>query len=121
MRLLVCGDRYWNDKQLVQKVLSRLVEESPDSVTVIHGAARGADRIAGEVAKSLGCEVVEFPAQWHSFGRAAGPIRNQKMLDEGAPSAGLAFHDNIEASKGTADMLKRLKRANVPFFVVSHP
>lgn len=64
----------------------------PDELEcVIHGAARGADSLAGLWAKQRGVPEWAFPAQWDIFGKAAGPMRNKQMLDEGKPTHVLAF------------------------------
>jgi hypothetical protein len=63
---------------------------------------------------------MEYPAQWHKYGRAAGPIRNQQMLAEGKPDLVLAFHDDIDGSRGTKDMVNRARRAGVKVEVISH-
>jgi len=39
-----------------------------------------------EWAEANGIEVARFPADWDTHGRAAGPIRNQQMLDEANPT-----------------------------------
>lgn len=85
-------------------------------LTVVHGAARGADRMAGEWARSRREEgVIElpFPADWRRYGRAAGVLRNQRMLDEGKPDLVLAFHDDIDHSRGTKDMVRRARGAQI--------
>lgn len=102
MRVLICGDRNWTDKELIRGVLKEL---KPKPSIVICGGARGADTLAKEVALELGFRVQEFPANWEQYGKAAGPIRNKQMLQEGQPTLVIAFHDNIKASKGTAHML----------------
>lgn len=81
---------------------------------VIEGEAPGADTLAKEWARSQQLLVEPYPADWASFGRAAGPIRNQQMIDEGRPTHAFAFYDvpRIQ-SRGTADMVRRLKKAGV--------
>lgn len=113
LRILVCGDRNWTDFDLIEKVLR---EYEPS--TIIHGAARGADSIAGEVGRKLGCHVVEYPANWLAFGKAAGPIRNKEMLEKGTPDLVLAFHSDIGQSKGTLHMVNIAAAARVPTRVV---
>lgn len=110
MRILVCGSRDWTDSNTIYQKLSRY----PDNTIIIHGAARGADRLAGAAAKCLGMPVVEFPADWDRYGRAAGPIRNQQMLDEGKPDLVIACSDDLENSKGTKDMVTRSLKAKLP-------
>lgn len=92
--------------------------------TLIEGEAKGADSIARDCAKYLGMIVLPFPAQWKKYGgrgrgNPAGPIRNQQMLDEGKPNLVVAFHNNIDKSKGTKDMLNRTKKAGIPCYLIS--
>ena len=115
MRLLVCGDRNWTDKEAI---ICRLQDLLPQ--VVIEGEARGADSIARDVAYMLGIKVLAYPAKWAEYGRVAGMIRNQQMINDGNPNMVLAFHDHISESKGTADMLRRASRAGIPIEVWSH-
>jgi YspA, cpYpsA-related SLOG family len=101
VRLLICGSRSWTDETPIRAALERARPE-----VVIHGAARGADTLAGRIAAELGCRVLPFPADW-SLGRAAGVLRNQRMLDEGRPNWVIAFADDLRASRGTRDMVER--------------
>lgn len=117
MRLLVCGSRDWTDAKLIK---AELLSVRPTEV--IHGAARGADILAGLVARSLGIPVVEYPANWREHGHAAGPIRNRVML-EAKPDAVVAFKDRFDdtmRSGGTEHMVSIALRAGVPVKVVSH-
>ena len=107
--VLVCGDRNWTNKDKIREVI---IKHTPS--LIIHGGCRGADTLAGEVAKELGIPVKVFPAEWDKYGKAAGPIRNQKMLDEGKPDLVIAFHNNIENSRGTKDMLYRAAKHAIP-------
>ena len=86
---------------------------------IIHGTASGADLLAGEVAKEMGLIVQEYPAHWARYGRAAGPIRNRLMLDQ-VPDLVLAFHDNINASKGTKDCLEEAQRRGILIRLITH-
>ena len=119
MRVLICGDRNWKDYFFIRKVLSARLKPTD---LVIEGGARGADTLARTAALSLKIEVMEFPAEWAKYGKAAGPIRNKKMLDVGRPDQVWAFHDNIQGSRGTKNMItlahqagcERLYRIRVP-------
>lgn len=70
---------------------------------VIHGGAQGADRIAREWCICRKVECRGYAADWKRHGRAAGPIRNQRMLDDGKPDLVIAF----PGGRGTADMVRR--------------
>lgn len=108
IRVLVCGGRDFDDELLVLTVLLTLHNDH-GIFCVIHGAARGADTLAGRVARELGIEVYEYPADWNAHGRRAGPIRNEKMLREGKPDLVVAFPGGI----GTADMVNRAWKAGI--------
>lgn len=77
---------------------------------LIHGGARGVDQMAGMFGIGCGMEVVEFKADWNRYGKRAGPIRNQQMLDDGQPDLVVAF----PGGGGTADMVRRSKARGVP-------
>ncbi|MCA9070959.1 MAG: DUF2493 domain-containing protein [Planctomycetaceae bacterium] len=97
MKVLVCGSRGWTRKDLIFDQLQLLEGE----VIVIHGAARGADTHAGEVAEELNFDVFACPADWKRYGRAAGIIRNRQMLDDYQPELVLAFVRNWGRSPGS--------------------
>jgi len=125
-RILVCGDREWRNWA---PMMRELLKFDPQSV-IIEGEARGADWLSRHLGEYLGFNIEPYPANWDQFGgpgqppvRAAGPIRNTQMLREGKPSWVLAFHEDINKSKGTADMLKQanqrkwnIKPTNIKLF-----
>lgn len=80
-------------------------------VTIIHGGAKGADLIADEWAVVNWCPILEFKADWDKYGKSAGPIRNQQMIDEGKPDFFIAFP--TENSVGTWDMIRRCDKAKI--------
>src|SRR5262245_24371218 len=102
MKVLVCGDRNWTDREAVFARLDGL-NRIHDVELVIEGDATGADRMAGEWAVEREVPLSVWPAQWNRYGRGAGPRRNQQMLDQ-HPDAVLAFHHDLGESRGTADM-----------------
>ena len=110
MVILICGDRNWISYTAIQRELKRF---NPNEDTIIHGAARGADSIAGKSAIWAGFTVRAYPADWGKYGRAAGPIRNQEMLDQN-PDLVLAFHPDIANSKGTGHMVKIARAKGTP-------
>src|SRR5215217_4097649 len=114
MRVLICGSRNWFDTAAIIRCLRAL----PEGSTVIHGAAAGADRIAAYYAEALHLDTVAFPADWGRYGRAAGPKRNQQMLDEGRPEQVIAFRRK-GPSPGTDDMIRRAQAAGVPVEIVN--
>ena len=109
MKLLVCGGRDFTDRAAVFAALDRADAKRP-VMLLIHGAARGADTLAGEWAAARGVTVAECPADWQTHGKAAGSIRNQQMLGLYAPDGVVAF----PGGSGTADMVRRARGAGIP-------
>lgn len=131
------GSREWTDGRIVAAVIEGLAEIEGGDVTVIHGAARGADTTADCAAIAGGFPVEPYPADWATHGKAAGPIRNQQMLDEGKPDVVIAFKDGFQPDipddveivdpytvrrprGGTEHMVRIAKAAGIPVYVVSH-
>ena len=112
MKLLVCGGRDFIDAKKLHTVLDRLHKDrlrfNPPT-QIIQGVAMGADLMARAWAIQHSYEILDYPADWKKHGRAAGPIRNQQMLDEGKPDLVVAF----PGKTGTADMVRRAKAAGV--------
>lgn len=112
IRLLVCGGRNYADKATVYRALDR-VHAKRGVALVIHGAATGADTLAGEWAADRGIPVAEFPADWAAHGDSAGPIRNARMLAEEKPDAVVAF----AGGTGTAHMVRIARASGVPVWL----
>lgn len=121
--ILVCGDRHWRDRGLIETEITALQNEldlDNDEIVIVEGEADGADKMARQYAVSVGISVRPHPALWGRYGHAAGPIRNQEMLDTEHPDMVLAFHDHIAYSSGTADMIDKAQRAGIPVRLISH-
>ena len=117
MKVLVTGDRNWYDYNLIRDALSALVLEG--YTELIEGEARGVDRLAARAGEAIGMNVIRVPAEWHLYGRSAGPIRNQEMLKK-QPDLVMAFHDDLPNSKGTKHMVGIARKAGVPVRHVTH-
>lgn len=108
-RVLVCGSRYQEDGTPIHNALALLhARQSID--LLIHGDCRGVDRLAAAWAQRAGIPTLAFPADWRRHGRAAGPIRNQRMLVEGRPDLVVAF----PGGPGTLNMVQLARRSGVP-------
>ena len=118
LRVLVCGSRNWTDHKSIWRLLNRLRTEATN-ISVIEGCAQGADYAAHEWI-APGVEIYHFPADWDRYGKGAGPIRNQQMLDEGKPDFVMAFTEDLANSKGTKDMVSRARRAGLTVLIFGH-
>lgn len=109
MKILVCGGRDYTDKDKVFETLWPYFKEYGSDLEIITGMARGADSLGWLFAHHYDLKIWEFPADWKHHSNAAGPIRNQKMLNEGKPDLVIAF----PGGKGTAHMVNISKKAGV--------
>lgn len=100
-KVLVCGSRDWTDSSRIFDAL-KTIRFLNGPFTVIHGGAKGADRIAGFCARKLGLDVQEYPANWSTYGKKAGYLRNREMAEQN-PVLVLAFQKNN--STGTQMMV----------------
>ena len=114
MKVLVCGDRNWTDKEKIWWALYGF----PKDTVIVTGGCRGTDTLADEVGQEFGLKVNIYLADWKGLGKAAGPVRNQTMLEEDRPDLVIAFHSDIKKSKGTKDMAGRAKKAGIPVVVI---
>jgi hypothetical protein len=96
----------------VEEVLNQL-----EITRIIEGGAKGVDRNAKAYAMQKGIPFEEYPANWDKYGKAAGPIRNKQMLDEGQPDLVIAFL--APNSKGTKNMIEQATKAGVPVKVIN--
>lgn len=115
MRVLVCGGRDFDDFHLLDKTLDQ-IDFDNEIELIIQGGAIGADFLSRVWAKSMSIPWIEFSANWNKYGKKAGPIRNQQMLDEGKPDLVVAFP--TEDSVGTWDMVKRATEAGIEVQIV---
>jgi len=115
MLVIVTGSRHWTNVESIRRRLSAL----PSGTTIIHGACRGADSIAGHVAIGLGFEVDPHPADWSKYGNGAGIIRNLEMLLLN-PDLVIAFHPDIsKKSRGTKHCVQTARMYGIPTEVIT--
>lgn len=130
-RILITGSRVWTNAEMMERALFDAIAAAPCYVTVVHGAARGADELAAALVATfdsrVSCE--SWPADWDgpcrracipghrratkngkSYCPAAGAYRNQQMIDAGAHLV-LAFP--LNESPGTRDCIRRAERAGI--------
>lgn len=117
MRVLVCGAREWEDSEFIYNYLYDLWRKHPD-MEIVSGMCRGADSIAASFACDWGIRLFAFPADWKKYGKSAGAIRNRQMLREGNPTLVVAFHEDIDNSKGTKDMVELAYKEGLHVFVL---
>lgn len=109
MRIIVTGGRHSQEVKLVWDYLDRLLDALPlRNLTVIQGGATGVDKHARDWCMKHDVDFENYPYA-SEYGRAGGPIRNERMLVRGKPDLVVAFPGN----KGTANMVKQARARGV--------
>lgn len=106
MKVLICGSRHWRDIHAIRQRILKL----PPTTTIVHGGARGADRLAGWLAEDLGFTVREMKADGQTHGKRAGFLRNLAMLDE-KPDLVIAFQ--VDGSAGTQHAIDQARKRGI--------
>ncbi|MDT0442347.1 SLOG family protein [Streptomyces johnsoniae] len=106
VRVLVTGSRDWPRPQTVYMALWGLHRDTGGALLVVHGACpTGADSAASEWCRATRCGTEEKrPADWEKWGKSAGPIRNQRMVNDGADVCLAFIKDNSRGATGCAGM-----------------
>lgn len=121
MRVLVCGGRRYADPICVWRTLDQ-VDQDRGIRCVIDGASDdvtgpyvGADYWGHQWALARNKPTERFHADWKGQGRAAGPIRNRRMRDEGKPGLVVAF----PGGNGTRSMIALADETNIEVIRIS--
>lgn len=111
--VLVSGSRDWMGVDVVY----RRLKQHPSGTILIHGDARGLDKIAGTVGQELGFIVHRFP-YFSDLGSAGGPVRNNCMFDQLLNFQRYGFDCHFEAfplpsGRGTQQLVDHVRRHNL--------
>lgn len=118
MKVIIAGSRHmpFSHYPLIAQAAARFEAMTGQKITeVVCGLARGADTFGRKWAM---CEanlpVSDFPADWETYGKGAGPIRNGQMADYA--DGLIAFQ--WDGSRGTANMVEQMQNRNKPVYVI---
>lgn len=124
-RIIIAGGRDFNDYSLLKKSVEKIISDrniSLDSIEIVSGNARGADRLGERFAKETGLKVKTFPADWNRLGKRAGYVRNADMAKYASEHDGIgmlvAFWDG--KSRGTKHMIDLANRYNLDVHVITY-
>lgn len=93
-----------------------LVRELPTGSMIVSGASGAVDETAAEVADACGLGFSEFPPHWSSFGRAAGPVRNKKLVHSGLCCLVVFLSSLSEPSAGATSAIQYALQEGIPVF-----
>ena len=117
MRLIIAGGRDFNDYGLLKEKLDNLLRNKKDEpIEIVSGKARGVDTLGERYAKEMGYSIKEFPADWETHGKSAGPIRNKEMGEYATHC--VCFWDG--KSKGTKNMIEISKKLGLELRIINY-
>jgi hypothetical protein len=123
-RILVTGSRDWPAEHisvitdvLGTAVIYALEQGVPKSeITIIHGACpKGADAMADWIARFWGMPIERHPADWDTFGKSAGFVRNTSMV---ASSIDICLAFVYNKSKGASMTVDLCRKQNIPVVLI---
>ncbi len=99
MKTIIAGCRTFTDYATAKQVLDKI----QNITEIVSGAAEGADSLGERHAKENKIPLKQFPADWDTYKKAAGPLRNKEMAIYA--DVLIAFWDG--KSKGTKNMIEQ--------------
>ena len=101
----------WPGDQISDALLNASADRPVERL--LHGGARGADRLIEQAARSLDWPVEVMPAEWGRYGRAAGPLRNglmlRRALEVAAPAQASVLVVAFPGASGTASLVRQAR------------
>ena len=119
IRIVVGGCRYYNDYSLFCKFVDTCLLKIKDSydIIILSGHCSGVDAMAERYADENNYDLEIYPADWEKHGKAAGPLRNKKMVEKS--DCVVAFWDG--KSRGTKSLIDYAKRSEKPLRICKIP
>ncbi len=118
MNVIVAGGRDFTDAARMHSELIALCKAGhiDADATLVCGMARGADITAFRLWNEFGNPIIKMPADWDSWGKRAGYIRNTEMARKA--DVLVAFWDG--ESRGTGHMISTMASMNKPVHIVRY-
>ena len=103
------------------KLLKKYPNLSKFDIEIVQGGAKGADMYARRFARKYNFKQTQFDADWETYGKGAGHLRNVEMA-EYAVSADItmliAFPMKDGESKGTHNMIENARKHNFDHIII---
>lgn len=115
MKIAIIGSRLFSGMSKISDYLDENLKSLSD-LTIVSGGAAGVDAAAKSYALKRNISFIELKADWRSFGRAAGPVRNKKIVD--MVDKVYAFWDG--QSKGTLHVIEYAGKLGKPCLVLKN-
>ena len=101
-KVVIGGCRDYADYEFFKLRIDEILQNEKAEIIIISGHCSGVDLMGERYAAENGFKVEMFLPEWKKYGRAAGPIRNEKMVE--CADLVVAFWDG--RSRGTKSLIK---------------
>lgn len=116
MILGIVGYRYYKNYFEFKQVINEYLEANSinkENLVICSGHASGTDTLAEKYATEFELKTLIFEPDWKKYGRAAGPMRNTKIINN--CDALIAFKHS--KSVGTLDSIKKARSKGIPVHI----
>ncbi len=119
--IIIAGSRNFLDYILLEKTLDKYISNQ-ENVTIISGAAKGADLLGEKYAENHNIPIIRCPADWKRYRQGAGIKRNEDMakLSVQNNSSGVLFAFWDGKSHGTKQMINIAKRYDLEINIIHY-
>lgn len=114
IRVIIAGTRTFDGYELLRRTMCKLFGSIPASqLEIVSGhCPSGADSLGEQFAIRNHIKLTLFPAEWNTYGKAAGPIRNRQMAEYASPDGYcIVFWDG--KSRGSQSMIAEASKAGI--------
>ena len=118
-RIIIAGSRKFNNYEKLSSTINKIISTIKDEdIEIISGGCTGADALADKYAWKNEIRFSVFPADWTTYGKAAGPIRNRQMAEYAAKAdRGILIAFPIGESRGTRNMINVAKKYGLEVYI----
>lgn len=110
MKTIIAGSRTITNYDLVEKAIQK---SNIDITEIVSGTASGVDSLGEQYAKKYNIPIKQFPADWNTYGKRAGYLRNVEMAEYA--DACIIIWDG--SSKGSKMMIDIARQHNLVLFI----
>jgi hypothetical protein len=114
IKVIIAGGREFSNEELLTSKCDEILTDR--NCEIVSGGARGADRLGEFYAIERNLPISRFPADWGTYGKRAGFLRNAEMADYADEL--IAFWDG--QSKGTKHMIDLANQKGLVVHVIHY-
>lgn len=106
----IVGSRKYTNYEQFEKIL---LESNIKINKIVSGGATGVDTLAETYAKKYNIPITIYPADWKTYGKKAGPMRNTLIVNDIEYLIALPDKDSV----GTYDTINKAKTKGITILV----